>query len=496
MSETDALTDTAGDETGVAGARQLVDSAPSRHAEALNRRHRAVHAEVLDGSLTALGTDLWPYALKYPEPAPDELLVCRPESTDAVAAVLTYAQQNRLTVLTVGGGSNVVGALDAAADILLSTERLSGVTRLDRESQVVTVGAGTNAAQLEDELGLENLTLGIYPQSLRISTVGGWVSTRATGTYSAKYGGMERAVVGLTAVRPDGTILRIPPRVRPGGGLDAIGLLLGTEGSFAVVTEVSLAVHRRVDERRVAAAFTTFAAGLAAQRELIQRELPVGLLRLYNERESDVILPDDLAGQGTVLLSATVTGEGELLDAAVRAVEQRLTAAGGVALPPTAADSWFDHRYSAETLMQTRNEPALKFFDTIEVSVPWSSAAAAAEELERVMPGLCTVFHMHSSHVYLTGTCLYMILYIDGTDQAELRQRWEACWTTAIDTARRHGGTFGHHHGVGALRAGYYATTADAVLHTALKEGLDPATTLRARSLEAATVLTRIPEEM
>lgn len=461
----------------------------SDHAALLNSLDPAIAAEEVDSESTSIGSDLWPFALKYVRRQSGRLLVCRPATTEAVAAVLTYASGAGLTVLVVGGGSNVVGALDTEADILLSTERLVGVRDLDDVSQVVTVGAGTNAADLEAELNSRSLTLGIYPQSLRISTIGGWVATRATGTYSARYGGIEKSIVGAVAVAADGGIHRIAPRVRPGGGLDALSLLLGTEGSLAVITEVTLTARRVLDERRIAASFPTFAAGLRAQRELVQRELPIGLLRLYNERESDVILPAELAGTGVVLLSVTVTGEGDFLNAAEAIVVTTLAECGGSSLPSTAADSWFNHRYSAETLMQTRNEPQLTFFDTIEVSVPWSGAEGAAVELEATMPGHCTTFHMHSSHVYQTGTCLYMILYIDGVDESDLRAKWEACWSGAIDIVQRHGGAFGHHHGVGTLRAGYYAATADGRLHAALKSGLDPLGTLRARALERSSVL-------
>jgi alkyldihydroxyacetonephosphate synthase len=483
VSETDASKAATADHT----VAQL--DRPDGHAVRLNSLDPAIAAEEVDSESTSIGSDLWPFGLKYPHRPAGLLLVCRPSTTEAVAAVLTYASGAGLTVLVVGGGSNVVGALDTRADILLSTERLVGVRDLDDVSQVVTVGAGTNAAELEAELTGRGLTLGIYPQSLRISTIGGWVATRATGTYSARYGGVEKSIVGAVAVSADGGIHRIGPRVRPGGGLDALSLLLGTEGSLAVVTEVTLAVRRVLDERRIAASFPTFEAGLRAQRELVQRELPIGLLRLYNERESDVILPADLAGTGIALLSVTVTGEGDFLDAAEAIVVKTLAECGGSGLPSTAADSWFDHRYSAETLMQTRNEPPLIFFDTIEVSVPWSGAEEAAAELEATMPGRCTTFHMHSSHVYPTGTCLYMILYIDGTDEADLRSKWDACWTGAIEIVQRHGGTFGHHHGVGTLRAGYYAATADGQLHTTIKSGLDPHGTLRTRSLEPSSVL-------
>jgi alkyldihydroxyacetonephosphate synthase len=449
-----------------------------------------VGADLLDAGETDLGRDLWPYRLKFGGEPTGGALVCRPDTTEATSRILSFAAQAGLCVLPVGGGSNVVGALDGGGDLLLSTERLIGEPRLDPLSQIVTVGAGTRASDLEDMLNQRGFTTGIQPQSLRISTIGGWVSTRATGTCSARYGGVERAVVGLRAVGADGEGILIDPRVRPPGGLDLISLLLGTEGSLAVVTEVSLLVHRLQDERRLAVLFDTFAAGLQAQRELVQQEIPVGVVRLYNVAESDALLPGHLAGTGQALLSVTVMGTQDLLRTSVEAARTVMAKAGGHPLPDDAADGWFDHRFDAESLMQDRNAEPLSFFDTIEVSVPWSAAETCADELETRLSSLCTTFHMHSSHVYVTGTCLYMILYVDAATRAELQEKWSMCWGTALDVVERHQGSVGHHHGVGALRAGYYARTPDGRHHVLVKSALDTKGTLAARALDQGGPLT------
>jgi alkyldihydroxyacetonephosphate synthase len=177
-------------------------------------------------------------------------------------------------------------------------------------------------------------------------------------------------------------------------------------------------------------------------------------------------------------------GTNDLLAAGVETARAIMTQAGGEPLPDDAADRWFDHRFDAESLMQDRNAEPLSFFDTIEVSVPWITAEQCAVELESRLSPLCTKFHMHSSHVYVTGTCLYMILYVDGTTSAELQEKWSTCWSTALDVVERHRGSVGHHHGVGALRAGYYALTADGRSHLLVKSALDPTGTLAARALD------------
>jgi alkyldihydroxyacetonephosphate synthase len=462
-------------------------TSPADHVRHLQRLDEDCGAELVGAGASRQASDLWPFALKYGSAADGPLVVCRPATHDAARAVLRYASRHGLRLLPFGAGSNVVGAIDGGADVVLSLERLSGVRDLDTTSQTVTVGAGTNAAALEDELNRHGLTLGIYPQSLRISTIGGWVATRATGTLSARYGGIERSIVGVRGIFPDGSDFAVDPRVRPAGGMDLLSLLVGAEGSLAVVTEVSLLVRRQLSQQRVAAGFRSFEQGLDAQRELLQRELPIGLLRLYNESESDVVLPPELAGQGQFLLSVTVVAPDELLEASRRAVMDVLTVAGGRPLPDTAGDAWFAHRYDAETLMQDRNSERSRFFDTIEVGIPWSAAAACAGALEASLTPLATTFHMHSSHAYVNGTCLYMILDIHDPDPERLRARWDACWTTALATVQQHGGTVAHHHGVGTLRSAYYGDSVEGAVHRLVKSALDPHGTLYSRALQPPT---------
>ena len=430
--------------------------------------------------------DLWPVGLKLGfDVAADGPPVVRPRDTAAVSEVLAWASARGARVLARGAGTNVVGAIAGDPDLILSLERLAGLRALDVVSQLVVVGAGTLGGSLEQALNEEGLTLGHYPQSLDISTVGGWVSMRATGTYSARYGGIEQLVRGLTIVLPDGEVVEIAPRMRAAGGLDLLALACGTEGTLGVVTEVVLTVRRALPEQVICVGFPTLAAGLDAQRELVQQEVGCGLLRLYNEAETRTIVPSTITWRPGCLLIVNVVGREQLLGGQLEAVREITRACGGTELPRHAADGWFARRYHAAGLMEEANAPTGRGFDTIDASVPWSSALACALELERAFDGVSRPFFLHFSHAYTSGIGLYMMLHVERESDRAVVAALRAAWELGLGIVASHGGTIGHHHGIGTIRSPGYGTSPEGRLHSRIKAALDQRETLVSSLLAA-----------
>ena len=431
--------------------------------------------------------DEWPARLQgVVEPAGTTPPVVAPADAEGVSAVVRWANDAGARVQPLGLGSNVVGAVDPEVDLLVSLERIADI-EVDDVDQTVSVGAGCDGLTLESALEQRGLTLGHYPQSLHVSTVGGWVATRATGTYSAYHGGIERLLVGVEYVDPRGEIVRVAPRPRASGGLDLLGLLCGSEGSLGIVTRAMLQVARRHAERRCCAAFGDLAAGLAAQRELSQSGLPLGLVRLYNAAESRHVAEPGALREDECLLVVTTLGAAPVADAAAGVAAEAIAAAGGRALAESAADPWFANRYAGFGFMAERNLDPTRIFDTIEVALPWSTAAACAAELEASLGELSRPLYLHFSHVYATGVCLYAILFAEGEDPAQAQARWTAAWAATLDIAARRGGTLAHHHGIGALRAKRYARTPEADLHRRIAAACDP------RGVLAAPLIDREP---
>ena len=180
-------------------------------------------AVVTDGQTTGeRAIDCWPLALLRQvrgDGLPVPAAVVFPAATEDVAAVLAWASETGTAVIPRGGGSGVCGGAEAGAgSVVLDLSRMDKITDVDLVSRVVHVQAGVRGDRLEDALARHGLTVGHYPQSIAISTVGGWIAASSAGQASTGFGAIEDVLLGLTAVLPDGEILRSGrcPGRRPG----------------------------------------------------------------------------------------------------------------------------------------------------------------------------------------------------------------------------------------------------------------------------------------
>ena len=439
--------------------------------------------EVVEAPDRSDPADAWPAGLKRGPVGTAPAAVVAAGSAATVSLVLRAAAAAGAIVQVEGARTNVVGCLDGSPDVVLRVA-MDRIVDFDAASQVVTAEAGVRGGVLEGFLNDRGFTLGHDPQSLHHSTVGGWIATRATGTASARFGGVEQMVRGLEGVLPSGETFSIGSRPRSPGGLDALQLLCGAEGSLAVITVVSLAVARLMGATRLNGLVPDLATGLEVQRELIQRALPVGVARLLNPAETTALLDTADPDGDACGLVLSLVGEPEVTGVAHRAAGDVIQAAGGTVLGSGAADRWWDNRHAGPELIQDLNRDPGSFFDTIEVGVPWRSAAELARALQSEVEAMVDRLWMHSSHIYPTGTGLYLAFWIDRPDDDSARAAGEAVWARALDLAAAHGGTIGHHHGIGAARSARYVESVEGRLHRSIKRALDPGGVLAARLLD------------
>jgi alkyldihydroxyacetonephosphate synthase len=393
-----------------------------------------------------------------------------------IQAVMRIAHAAAIPVTVSAGRSNVTGAaLPLRGGIVLDVCQLNRLVGFDRDSQLVEVEAGMFGDVFEQTIQRDfGMTMGHWPSSFGISTVGGWVACRGAGQLSTRYGKIEDMVFGMDVVLADGSLITVGGYSRAAVGPDLQQMFIGSEGTLGVVVRVRLKLHRLPDYgRAIAYGFKTFAAGLQACRQIMQRGANPAALRLYDALESGVQFSQpDL----NVLLIAD-EGPQPIVDAVMQISEDACRETGDKLDGETMFERWLDTRYltgkSAEGFKRSPGFVA----DTLEMAGRWSDLPAIYDEVVaaiNAVPGTLAG-SAHQSHAYVDGACLYFSLR--GEVAVEDRATWyRQAWDAANAVLIKYNAALSHHHGVGLLRAPYMRESlgpAFAVL-LAVKQALDP----------------------
>jgi alkyldihydroxyacetonephosphate synthase len=397
-------------------------------------------------------SDSWPLGIMRRRAGrPGEPVTVRPDSYLAVATLLRESSRSGSVVVPMGGLSAMTGAVELrAGQVGLDLGALDRVLEIDEHNLLARVQAGVNGLELERTLNARGLTLGHYPSSLPVATVGGLVATRSSGQLSTLYGSIEDLVQGLTVCLPDGTIAEALPGPRSAVGPALQQLFVGSEGGLGVVLEAVLRVSRSPAATLGRGYdFADLGQGLEAMREIMQRGIRPLVLRLYDAEDTAFQASD---ADGCLLVVGTA-GEPEVAAAAMAVVEARCAATGGRDLDEGPFRRWRDRRFhlSRERLLETL-EPAGSFVDTIEVAAAWDRLPALHAEVKAVLGaegvGLC-----HFSHAYPQGCCAYFTFAGSADSEGAAEAAYRRCWSGTMEACFRHSATSSHHHGVGQVRA-------------------------------------------
>jgi len=429
--------------------------------------------EVSTASLGDAGRDWWPLALTWAvhgDVPAQPAAVARPSSADEVAAVLRICNEARVPVTPMAGRSGVCGgSVPAFGGISLDLTAMAGIVDIDDASLLVSVLPGTFGDAFEAELRRNGLTLGHWPQSIHLSTVGGWLACRSAGQYSTRYGKIEDMAAALDVVLADGTVVRTGGRApRSATGPNLTQLFVGSEGTLGVVTGAVLRAHPSpTTERRAAWGFASFAEGLDACRRILRAGARPAVLRLYDEAESSRNF--DLT---TTVLVVLDEGDGGLVDATMAVVSD--VCSGAAVLDAALVAAWLEHRNDTSALGALVSRGVL--VDTVEVAAAWRELPRLYEAAIAALRAEPTVIaaSAHQSHAYGDGACLYFTWAARPQDDAVYVRAWDAVTTATL----AHGGAISHHHGIGLNRGRWLEPALGAgafgVLR-ALKSALDPA---------------------
>jgi len=356
------------------------------------------------------------------------------------------------------------------------------VGHVDLVSQTVDVQAGVRGDRLEEALAGHGLTTGHYPQSIAISTVGGWIAASSAGQASTGFGAIEDILLGLTAVLPTGEILRCRAVPRSAAGPDLRRLLTGSEGTLGVVTEATLACRARPPGWEwQAVGFDGFATLATALREVRRAGTGAAVLRGYDETDAQFNF-GALGHSGRCVALAGFPADLPGLAARKQAAAEILVKSG-TDLGAGYGAHWEQHRNDAvQTYAQVmgpeRAFGAGAIVDTMEVAGLWSAVPRLYQDIRGALAAHAQLVGCHLSHVYPSGSSLYFTFLINGADERAAETTYRQAWDQAAASCAAAGGTITHHHGVGRLKAPYLTGElgqAGAAVLERIRAALDPA---------------------
>src|SRR5207253_3339564 len=221
--------------------------------------------------------------------APD--FVCLPRTEEDVARTLEACARAGIAVAPYGGGTSVVGGVEAGGRgrpaCSLDLGRLSRVLEVDPVSRAARIQAGVLGPELEEQLRPHGLTLRHFPQSFEFSSLGGWIATRSGGHYATLYTHIDDFVESLRVVTPSGVVesRRLPGS---GAGPSPDRMFLGSEGILGVITEAWMRLQDRPKFRAATAVkFADFLSGAKAVRAIAQAGLYPANCRLLDAGEAE-----------------------------------------------------------------------------------------------------------------------------------------------------------------------------------------------------------------
>jgi alkyldihydroxyacetonephosphate synthase len=419
-------------------------------------------------------------------------VVAFPRDEDQIEALLEWCETANAAVVPYGGGTSVVGGLEARpgrydGTVTIDLKALDRVLEFDRASRAALIEGGATGPRLEEQLADRAVTLRHFPQSFQFSTLGGWIATRAGGHFATLYTHIDDLVESVRALTPRGTweSRRLPGS---GAGVSPDRMLIGSEGTLGLITRAWVRVQDKPTHRRSAGVrFNSFSAGAEAVRAISQAGLHPSNCRLIDAAEAALTSGGD--GEHALLVLGFESADHELEAWMDRALELCAAAGGewdqvsdGRQGRSGTVGAWREAFLRAPYLRDTFVAMGV-LSETFETAITWDrldgfleAALGAAREAAREVCGAGTVT-VRFTHVYPDGPAPYFTILAPARRGEELEQ-WAQIKAAASDAVIAAGGTITHHHAVGRDHRPWYDRQRPEPFAQALraaKSAVDPA---------------------
>jgi glycolate oxidase len=433
------------------------------------------------GQVSADPATLEQYAHDDAEWAPyvAPLAVVFAESSEDVSAVVSFAASNGLSVVARGAGTGLSGGANAVQNcVVVSLERMTAVLEVNVDERYAVAQAGVLNDGLRQVVAESGLWYPPDPASYQISTIGGNVATNAGGICCVKYGVTRDYVLGLTVVLADGEIVRVGRKTAKGvTGYDLTALLVGSEGTLGIITEVTVKLLPLAgrEERAIIGYFPSLTAAGDAVAGVSRAGIVPAALELIDrtclhavEEWQHFGLPDS----ADTLLLAKVDEVGAAGAALADRVAAIFTAAGGVSVERATDQAEVDRLFMARRLAY----PALERLGPVlteDICVP---RAAVPEMLRRIQSTAAAHEVVIANIAHAGDGNLHPLIVAPVGDEAA-KARAKLAFDQIVADCLALGGTVTGEHGVGLLKLnGAREELSPRVLqlHGAIKQAMDP----------------------
>jgi len=439
--------------------------------------------------------------------------VVYPTDEAQVAGLVAAAGESGVVLMPYGGGTNVTEALrclpcEERPIISVDMSRMNRIEWIDPVNRMAKIQAGAAGRTIQAQLAEHGLTMGHEPDSVELSTLGGWIATNASGMKKNQYGNIEDILLDVTVISAAGKLERAQVVPRESIGLDPKAWMIGSEGSLGIITSAVVKLFPLPEEQRYGSIiFKTFDDGLAFMYDLAQEEKPPASVRLVDNLQFQFgqalkpvaggakklkskvekwLVTGPLGFDPEQMVAVTLVFEGTRAD--VEQEEQRVYELakrhggrkGGAENGRRGYLLTFGIAYIRDFVLRHHI-----LGESFETSVPWSEAQGLIDRVkrriyeahdERKLPGRPFV-SCRVTQLYETGCCIYfyMAFYSRGvSDPVADYHEIEAEARKEIIAA---GGSISHHHGVGKLRLPFVKDIMSPAMvswRESMKEALDP----------------------
>ncbi len=448
-------------------------------------------------------------------------VVVYPQSEEDVRTLVELADRFDIVLIPYGGGTNVSGALaippqERRTVVSVDMRRMSRILWIDEVNRQACVEAGISGKELEVALGTKGYTSGHDPDSVELSTLGGWIATNASGMKKNRYGNIEDIVLEATLVTPAGVVETLHLTPRNSTGIQPRALLFGSEGNFGIVTKAVIKIHPRPEVQSYGSlVFPSFEKGVEFLHALRKTGVLPASIRLVNNNEFR--FGQALQGEPTFwgswqrrlqrfvlfqlknfdpksLAACTIVMEGTAAEVA----QQRRTIFplarnhGGISGGSSGGKRGYMLTFSIAYIRDFFNQYQI-LGETFETSVPWSRihdvTRSVTEELERQTKVHGVAGRPYLSYrvtqTYHTGVCIYFTMGFSGTGLDRADEVYHEIEQGLRQVILDQGGSLSHHHGVGKIRQQFLPqiqTEGSIKVLQELKKAVDPKNIFGARN--------------